>query len=110
MSKGIKLYTDEQVSNSIVNGLRLRGIDVVTTKQAGLLGATDEEHIAFAKNQNRVIFTQDDDFLRLHTKGMKHNGIVYAHHRIAIGDIIRGLILIQQVLSSDDMKNHVEFL
>ena len=42
------------------------------------LGATDEEHLTFALAEGRVIFTQDDDFLRLAAGGKVHAGIVYA--------------------------------
>ena len=56
------------------------------------------------------MFTQDDDFLRLHAQGMRHSGIVYAKQRTPIGDIIRGLMLIYHVLSPADMHDHVEFL
>ena len=110
MSERLKFYTDEHVSNSVLKGLRLRGVDVMTTREAEMLGASDEEHIALAKREGRVIFTQDDDFLRLHSKGIKHSGIVYAHQRTPIGDIVRGLMLICQILESDDMESHLEFL
>ncbi|NOZ68756.1 MAG: hypothetical protein GXP46_05830 [Deferribacteres bacterium] len=71
---------------------------------------TDEEHLAFALSQNRVIFTQDDDFLRLHAKGIRHAGIVYAHQQTLSAEIVRGLMLIYQVLDVGTMQNHVEFL
>lgn len=110
MSKRVRFYTDEHVPNSVVKGLRLRGIDVLTTKEAGMLGKIDEEHVAFAKQEKRVIFTQDEDFLRLHSEGVDHSGIVYAHQRTPVGDIVRGLMLIHQVLKADEMENHLEFL
>lgn len=110
MSDKLRFYADEHVSSSIVKGLRLRGIEVMTTKEAGLLGANDEDHIVFAKREERVILTQDDDFLRLHSKGAQHCGIVYAHQRTPIGNIIRGIMLVCQVLDSNEMKNHIEFL
>ena len=110
MSKRIKFYTDEHVPNAVVKGLRLRGIDVLTTKEANMLGATDEEHLAFANKEGRIIFTQDGDFLRLNTKGFEHSGIVYAHQRTPIGKVVRGLLLIHQVIETDEMKNHIEFL
>ncbi|MEE9170464.1 MAG: DUF5615 family PIN-like protein [bacterium] len=110
MTHKVKFYTDEQVPSAIVKGLRLRGVDVVSAKEAGKLGATDEDHIAFAMEKKRVIFTQDVDFLRLHAKSVSHGGIVYAHQRTPIGEAIRGLTLIYQVLEYEDMKNHLEFL
>ena len=62
----IQFHLDEQVERAIAEALRRRGIDVTTTPEARLLGATDEEQLAFAISQERVIFTQDDDFLALH--------------------------------------------
>jgi hypothetical protein len=75
-----------------------------------LLGATDEEHLEKARLEGRVLFTQDDDFLRLHAAGTAHAGIAYTPQGTSIGDIIRGLMLIYQVLDADDMRGHVEYL
>jgi predicted nuclease of predicted toxin-antitoxin system len=58
----IKFHLDEQVANAIAEGLRRCGIDVTTTPQMGMKGLPDEDQLAFARSQNRVIFTQDDDF------------------------------------------------
>lgn len=60
----VRYYTDEQVSRVVVRGLRQRGVDVASVPEADKLGATDEEHLTFALAEGRVIFTQDDDFLR----------------------------------------------
>lgn len=106
----VKFYTDEHVSKAVARGLRQRGVDTVTAVESGLSGAPDEQHLQFAAGEGRVIVTQDDDFLRFHAAGHPHAGIVYAPHGTSIGDIIRGLMLIYQVLDSDDMVNHVEFL
>jgi hypothetical protein len=57
-----------------------------------------------------VLFTQDEDFLRLHAVGVEHGGIAYAPQGSSVGEIIRGLMLIYQVLESDDMAGHVEYL
>ena len=110
MGEGIKFYTDEHTARTVVNGLRQRGVDVLTVKEANLLSAADEEHLARARREGRVLFTQDDDFLRLHAAGNQHSGIVYASQGTAIGDIIRGLMLIYQVLDEEDMGDHVEYL
>jgi hypothetical protein len=69
-----------------------------------------EEHVERARNEERVIFTQDDDFLPLHSAGVDHNGIVYAPQQTPIGDIIRGLMLTYQVLDGEDMLGHTEYL
>jgi predicted nuclease of predicted toxin-antitoxin system len=51
---------DESVSNASAKGLRMRGIDVKMSSEEGLIGASDEEQLAYALLQSRVIFTFDD--------------------------------------------------
>lgn len=106
----IKFYTDEHVTPAVVNGLRRRGIEVLTAKEAGMLTAPDEKLLGFAAAQGMIIFTQDDDFLRLHAAGIPHSGIIYAHQRTPIGQIIQRLTLVYQVLTPEEMQDHVEFL
>jgi len=75
-----------------------------------MVAASDEEHLAFALRQGRVVFTQDADFLRLHAAGSNHAGIAYVHQQTPVGDMIRGLVLIVEVLEPGDMLDHVEYL
>lgn len=75
-----------------------------------MLGAADDVHLALAREQGRVVFTQDADFLRLVASGIAHAGVVYAPQLTATGQIIRGLLLIYQVLDAEDMVNQVEFI
>ena len=110
MGQEIKLYTDEHVARAVVRGLRHRGADVLTVPEAGLLGASDSEHLERARAEGRVLFTQDDDFLNLHAAGVAHAGIAYAPQGTSIGDAIRGLMLIHQVLEAEDMEGHLEYL
>ncbi|MGK7936152.1 MAG: DUF5615 family PIN-like protein [Xenococcaceae cyanobacterium] len=95
MSTKIKFHLDENVSNAIANGLRKRDINVTTSPEEGLIGASDKEQLAFALSQQRVIFTFDDDFLSLASTGIEHAGIIYARQqRQSIGKIISDLILV----------------
>ena len=106
----IKLYTDEHVPPAVPKGLRQRGVDALTAQEADMLGAEDAEHLRWATAQSRVIFSQDQDFLRLHAAGVSHSGIVYAPQQTSIGAMMRGLMLIYDVLDSEEMVNHVEFI
>jgi predicted nuclease of predicted toxin-antitoxin system len=101
---------DEHVPSAVTQGLRRRGVDVLTAQEAAMVTASDEEHLAFALSQGRVIFTQDADFLRLHVAGSNHAGIAYVHQQTPVGDMIRGLMLIVEVLEPGDMLDHVEYL
>lgn len=110
MPERIKLYTDEHVPKAVTRGLRERGVDVLTVSEAGMLGASDQEHLRFARKEGRVLFTQDDDFLRLHASGAEHGGLVYARQQTTIGDMIYGLMLITELLDAEEMNGHLEFL
>lgn len=110
MPERIGLYVDEHVPVAVVKGLRERGVDVVTVMEAGRLGASDEEHLAFARQEGRVLFTQGKDFLRLLAAGAGHAGIVYVRQQTAVGEMIRGLMLVFEVLEPSEMEGHLEFL
>lgn len=110
MAGTIRFYTDEHVARAVIQGLRQRGIDVLTVPEAGMMGATDEEHLALAHREGRVIFSQDDDFLRLAAAGAPHAGIVYARQHTSVREILRGLRLVYELLAMEDMEGHIEFL
>ena len=43
MATPIKFYTDEHIADAVVEGLRQRGIDVLSTKEADQLSAPDSD-------------------------------------------------------------------
>lgn len=106
----VRFYFDEHVGHAIAKGLRRRGIDVLTLTEAGTLGDDDEDHVALALRQRRVIVTQDDDFLRLAAQGVDHAGIVYVPQGRPIGAMVQGLTLLAQVMTAEDMRGHIEFI
>lgn len=107
----IRFHLDESVETAVARGLRARGIDVTTAAEAGLLSAPDEQHLAFALTQNRVLVTHDADFLRLHAAGTPHAGIAFCHSKArTIGEIVRSLVLVHECLSQDDITGNVEWL
>jgi predicted nuclease of predicted toxin-antitoxin system len=111
MPAPIRFHLDEHIDPAIANGLRRRGIDVTTTADMGLQGTRDEEHLAFARAERRIIVTHDDDYLRLHQRGIPNAGIAYCRQQTrSIGEMLRALVLIWAVLTPEEMENHVEFL
>ncbi len=111
MSNKIKFHLDENVSNAIANGLRMREIDVTTSSEQGLIGTSDEAQLAYALSQKRVIFTFDDDFLSLAATGIEHCGIIYTRQqRHSLGKIISDLVLIWECLEPEYMYKNIEFL
>jgi hypothetical protein len=110
VTEPIRFYLDEHVAKAVAGGLRRRGVDVLTALEAGLLSEPDEAHLNRAVQEQRVLFTQDEDFLRFHAVGRSHAGIVFAAQHTPVGAIVRGLMLIYSVLSPQEMTDHVEFI
>jgi len=106
----IKFYMDEHVPPAVTRGLQLRGIDVTTTHETGMLGASDGTLLAYALSLERVLFSQDEDFLTLHQQGVPHAGVAYAPQQTPIGRLVRGLLLIHDILTAEEMRGRVEFL
>lgn len=111
MSRTLRFHLDENCPAAIADGLRRRGIDVTTTPELGLIGATDEEQASHALAEGRVIFTQDQDFLRIHAASIPHAGIAYCHQRKrSIGQIIAGLTQIWETMEPEEMQNWLVYL
>jgi predicted nuclease of predicted toxin-antitoxin system len=111
MPRTIRYHLDEHCPHAIADGLRRLGIDVTTSTEAGLLQAPDEDHLVFCKREGRVIFTQDDDFLKLAAQGSLHSGITYCRQQTrSIGEITHSLVLIWEVCEPEEMVDRVEYL
>lgn len=91
--------------------MRRRGIDVTTTPDAGLTGAIDVRQAAYGLAKGRVVFTQDQDFLRLNAKGVAHAGVAYCIKDVkSIGEIVQGLVLIWEFYEPEEVAGRVEYL
>jgi predicted nuclease of predicted toxin-antitoxin system len=107
----LRFHLDENVDVAIAKGLRLRGIDVTTPGDVGLLSADDGNHLSFAATEERVLVTHDDDFLILASLGASHSGIAYCHPKSrSTGELVRYLDIVAQCLTAEEMIGRVEFL
>jgi len=107
----IRYYLDEHMDPAVAAGLRQRGMDVTTTTEEGLVGATDEDQLAYALANQRVLVTRDSDFLVLHSTGVSHAGIAFWHSRHRnLGQLILDLTLLWRVCTAEEMAGRVEYL
>ena len=105
------MHLDENVDPDVTRALRRHGIDVPTTQETRLRSESDVRQLDFIRRENHVIMTHDSDFLQIASTTNEHPGIIYCDKTArSIGEIIRGLILIYEVLIPDDMRGKVEFL
>ena len=111
----LKLHMDAHIPKAITNGLRLRGIDVLTAQEDNSDKLSDPELLDRTTALNRVLFTFDDDLLaeaaRRQQLSIPFSGIIYASPlNISIGACIRDLEIIAKVGEPEDLANRVEFL
>lgn len=114
-SDKIRIYTDESVDIAIAKGLKCLGVEASSCQDANKFGLSDSQQFNYAYENGFALFTHDDDFLKLNaeyiSQGKEHCGVIYTHQKdYSIGECIRRLKLIVDILSPEEMKNHVEFL
>ena len=111
MAEAIRFYMDQHIPAAVTHGLRRRGVDVLTTQDAGRCGLPDAPQLDAASADQRVMVTFDPDYLALHAAGIRHAGIAWCQERkYTVGQLLHALLLVHAVLDRDDMRNHVEFL
>ena len=111
----MKIYCDENIESAIVEGLKRRGIELTSPEDREDLGKSNEYHLKRAFELGAVVLTHDADFLKIahhwNQEGKEHKGILYAQSLdLSIGECIRMVELVTQVLTEEEMKNHIEFL
>ena len=111
MVRTIRFQFDEHLSHAVAVALRRRGIDVLTTVDAGLRSAGDETQLDRAFNEGRVFVTCDQDDLIMASQGVRHVGIVFAPRGSkSIGQWIECLTLIHGACHADEMINRIEYV
>ena len=82
-------------------------IDVTLATEGDRRGAADESVLDLATRRQRVLITQDADFLRLHQEGRSHAGVVYyAPGSRTVGELISRLVLLHGVLQRADAPGY----
>jgi len=111
----ISIYMNQHIPRAITEGLRLRGVDVITAYEDGVGEVGDAELLDRATKLGRGLFTQDNDLLAeaamRQKEGVPFNGVIYAHQmRVSIGTCIHDLELIAKAGEAEDLANKVQFL
>ena len=111
----ISIYMDQHIPRAITEGLRLRGVEVITAYEDGAGEMGDAELLDRATKLGRVLFTQDNDLLAeaamRQKEGIPFNGVIYAHQmRVSIGTSIHNLEIIAKAGEAEDLSNKVQFL
>lgn len=104
------------MNSRLVAALRSRGVKATTVLDSGFAGKTDDEQLAFARDLGCVLYTFNvPDFHRMHQRwlaaGRSHAGIILVpQQRFSIGEQLRRILRLRASVTSEDMKDRVEFL
>jgi hypothetical protein len=107
----VKFYLDENMDVEIAEQMSRHGVDIVTARDLGKLGETDEKHLGYASETGRILCTHDQDFLRLHAEGVPHAGIAFgAQYLATVGGWVRALRELHATTTAEDMVGQVQYL
>ena len=111
----LTLYMDVHVRRAVTQGLRLRGVDVVTAQEDKSAHLSDAALLSRSTLLGRTIFTQDDDLLREACQRRRTSvpfaGVIYSHQLdITIGECVGDLELMAKGSSAEEWLNRVGYL
>ncbi|NEP82231.1 MAG: hypothetical protein F6K39_31260 [Okeania sp. SIO3B3] len=111
----VALYMDVHVPLPITEQLRRRGVDVITAIEDDAAELPDNQLLARATLQGRVLFTQDIGFKVLaetwQRQGKPFAGLIFGHQLGGtIGEFVKDLELIALGSEPDEWLNTVEYL
>ena len=87
------------------------GIDVTESRTGDLHSSEDNFQWEYAKRENRVMITHDDDFLKIAKVDYDHSGIVFSKQKgHSLAEIIILCSSIHSNKSPDKMRSNIEFV
>lgn len=98
----IGIYMDVHIPKAITNGLRLRGVDVLTAQEDGTATLPDADLLERAAELGRALYSHDDDLLaEAHnclTSSKTFAGVIYSHQLTSpVGHCVEDLEISQKL-------------
>lgn len=110
----IRLYTDEDITDSLARVLRARGFDALSAHEVSRHRQPDHEQLSFAVSERRAILTFNvRHFVRLaqeyHAEGREHYGVIVSDH-VEFSALLRRILRLLSALDAETMHNRFEWL
>ncbi len=114
MNELVKLYLDEDVSVVLARILSGRGFDILTARDADMLGRSDQQQLLFGTSQSRAVVTHNRlHFEKLYSefaqKQLEHSGIVIAGRR-DVYELARRVGLLLSAIPADLFRNQLFYI
>jgi predicted nuclease of predicted toxin-antitoxin system len=111
----LTLYMDVHVPMSVTESLRRRGLDILTSQDDGTATQDDEDLLARATQLGRVLFSQDQDFLRIaaerQREGRPFAGVLFAAQQgVSLGRLADDLELLLTCCEPEELRDRVTYL
>ena len=110
----LRLAADENFDNDVVRGLLRRNptLDIVRVQDTGLMGSRDNEILAWAAKENRVVLTHDVSTMSqfAHQRIAQHNsmpGLILIAQMPDLGRIIEDILLICECCETSELENRI---
>jgi hypothetical protein len=110
----LKAYADENVTNAVVQALRTRGMNVATVSDRGREGTDDAALFAEALADERVLLTNDQDFLALAADAASRREVFapifyWPQQQRRVGELVNRMIQEANQVSYTDACSRVFF-
>ena len=113
----LSLLIDQDLDHDILRGFirRIPDIDVVTTLEIGMTGATDSELLSRAAQDGRIIVTHDRKTMPRHASdlmaaGKNIAGLIIVPRRIPLHQVLDDLELMITCSEPDEWINVIKYL
>ena len=113
----LRLATDEDFNNRIVRGLLRRqpDLDILRVQDAGLAGKHDDEVLAWAASEGRILLTHDvttmkraaDDRI---AAGLPMPGVFEISQAVSISSALDDILLLVLCSDQEEWQGQVRFL
>ncbi len=107
----LRFYFDEHLDLVIASQLRLRGVDAVTAREVGRANQkiTDQEQLAYAVSEGRVMVSKDRDFVTLAYVQVPHEGVILLQKPLPVGDTIEYLEFMAKGTEPYEIRNQLVY-
>ena len=113
----IRFAADENFNWNVVRGIRQQdpSVDILTVQEAGMQGAPDEDVLAWAESEGRVLLSHDTNTMKAEAEarmrdGRSMCGLIFCDQYMPLSQCIEEIIDICTYEDAERWDNRIDFL